>query len=45
MEISGTGIAVFVVCMLFVVAVYFLKAKKHGDDTRIDIPGQRKRRK
>ena len=45
MEISVTEIAVFVVCVLFVGAVFLTKSKKHADDTRINLPGGRRRRK
>jgi hypothetical protein len=36
MNITGTDVAVFVVCMLFVLGVFLAKSKKHSRDHIID---------
>jgi hypothetical protein len=36
MGITGVDVAVFVVCMLFVGAVFFTKVKKHSQDHLIE---------
>ena len=36
MEFSGNDILVMVVCMLFVLGVFFVKSKKHSRDHIID---------